>query len=204
MDLPNKYIVWDLETSGLDARADKILEVGAMLVQDGEITWKNSWLIKHPDFQPSEKITEITGITPELLEKEGLDRDYVMDQFMELLDNHIESDRIYNLTHNGYRFDLPFLFNAFTPEQLEKYRKPLTIGCMDSAVLYKARELGIARGAEESFVHFAARVMSIRKFGLKYNVAHCCNVLGIDTSTATFHRALGDVMLTNEIYKKLV
>ena len=40
--------------------------------------------------------------------------------------------------------------------------------------------------------------------GVKYNVAICCEELGVDRTGITQHRALGDCELTHEIYKKLL
>lgn len=60
-----EYIALDLETTGVDPRRDKILEIGAARVRDGEI--QESYLtfvdnrIKIPEF-----ITELTGITEEM------------------------------------------------------------------------------------------------------------------------------------------
>ncbi len=44
---PKKYIVWDLETSGLDGTKDKILEIGLMCVEEGNVSVRKNWILNH-------------------------------------------------------------------------------------------------------------------------------------------------------------
>lgn len=199
MKYPQSYICWDLETTGFDTKTCKITEIGVIKVVDGETVEKKSWLLNH-NIEIPEHITEITTIDKALLDKEGEDPEKVMEEFLE----GFVKDSEHNLTHNGYRFDIPFLLGQMTEEQVIKYKDILVNGCIDSAVLYKAKCLNQVHQDGIHFNEFAAKIMSIFAKGIKYNVAHCCNVLGIDSSTTQFHRALGDVYLTNEIYKKLI
>ena len=55
------YITIDLETTGLDPKHDKIIEIGAIRIRDGEIAAKYETFV-NPGREISEKITEITGI----------------------------------------------------------------------------------------------------------------------------------------------
>ena len=60
------YVSFDLETSGLSARYDKIIEFGAVKYKEGLIADRLDLLI-NPGFEISEKTTEITNITPIML-----------------------------------------------------------------------------------------------------------------------------------------
>ncbi len=60
------YVVIDFETTGLGPPADRIIEVGAVLVQDGEITGTFSELMD-PGFRIPPFITSLTGITNGML-----------------------------------------------------------------------------------------------------------------------------------------
>lgn len=202
-ELLKDLIVWDLETTGFVEDPDaRIIEIGAMVIKDGQTASTHKWILNHGIEIPA-KITEITGITKEDIDREGVNGMKALDEFLTLL----MSCRT-NLTHNGFRFDIPFLekeLNRFMGWEMEvpHYRKALEHGGVDSAVLYKAKKLGLTRGPEESFKAFADRVMEIRAFGVKYNVGICCDELGIDRSKVTQHRADADVYLTAEIFKKL-
>lgn len=200
---PEKYIVWDLETSGLTPGVDRILEIGAMMVENGQVVGTfNALLNNGIDIDP--KITEITGLTREKLEAEGKDPAEMLEAFITILEGYPMS-----ITHNGMRFDAPFLIAAlksrgpFDSFRIEAIEKKLRWCHCDTAVLYKAKKLGAVRGWNEPFDIFARRIMDQKVFGLKYNVGIACDELGIDRSNITQHRAGGDVELTHEIFKKL-
>lgn len=200
-------IVWDLETSGfVEDPLARILEIGAMVVREGQIVSRHSWLLNHGIEIPA-KITEITGITKELIDAEGKDPAESVKEFLSLF-----LDCTTNLTHNGIRFDLPFLEKELlniAGDDLEKisYGKQmveiLTKSARDTAAEYKGRKLKMVQSDEEEFLDYAKRVLDTRVFGLKYNVATCCEDLGIDRTGIQQHRALADVELTYKIYQKL-
>ena len=56
-----KYVVFDIETTGLDTYNDRIIEIGAVKVVDGEIVEEFEELI-NPGFSIPYNITRITGI----------------------------------------------------------------------------------------------------------------------------------------------
>lgn len=60
------FVVFDFETTGTDVMSDMVTEVGAVKVVDGVITEKFGALI-NPQRKISEKITELTGITNEMV-----------------------------------------------------------------------------------------------------------------------------------------
>lgn len=62
----NKFVVFDLETTGLFFTQHEIIEIGAVKIENGKITETFSTLIK-PDGKISEEITKITGISGEMV-----------------------------------------------------------------------------------------------------------------------------------------
>lgn len=69
--LPEKFVVFDLETTGLDSRKHLIIEFGAIRVNrdsDRHDTFQS--LVKVPGKVPK-KITELTGITQAMLDADG-------------------------------------------------------------------------------------------------------------------------------------
>lgn len=62
----NKFVVFDLETTGLFFTQHEIIEIGAVKIENGKITETFSTLIK-PEGKISEEITKITGITNEMV-----------------------------------------------------------------------------------------------------------------------------------------
>lgn len=199
-------VVWDLETSGLDPKTSQILEIGAMVVDfkyEDPIRSRHQWVLNHGIKVP-EEIVKITGITDEIIAKEGRDPKECLEEFLKII-----GQAEWHLTHNGIRFDIPFLAESvqrilgkplidLAPEVLKES------SMIDTAVMYKARKMKLVQNESETFKQFADRVMNIRVFGLKYNVGACCDDLGIDRTNVKQHRALADIELTFEIYKKLI
>lgn len=209
LSFPTKnYTIWDLETSGLTPGKDKILEIGWMDIRDGEVADQGSVLLKHEGFEVPELIVNITGITTELLNAEGLDPRACY----RLLLEKIYHSKVPNVTHNGIRFDIPFFLAAIdcaeglapSASEYAAISSWIRGNAIDTAVLFKAGKLGRSRRVHETFEQWANRVMEERVYGLKYKVEVCCEELGIDKTGLTQHRALGDVTLTNEIYKKII
>ena len=58
------YVSLDLETTGLDQRADEIIEIGAVKFQDGQVVATYQTLVK-PTMRLPDAIQQLTGITPE-------------------------------------------------------------------------------------------------------------------------------------------
>lgn len=203
---PTTYLAWDLETTGLEKEACHILEIGCMLVHDGEEVSRRSWMLNH-NIEVPEKITEITGITKAIVDAEGMDPKKALEEFLEVI---LNNQHIAHLTHNGMRFDIEWLAYhvaktlGWTVGQHKDFLAHLYKNAIDTAVFVKAQKLGMDRGWNETFKEWADRVMNTFAKGVKYNVAICCQELGVDNSKLTAHRALGDVEATHEIYKKIL
>ena len=60
------FVVLDLETTGLTPKTDRILEIGAIKVVDGEIKERYSTFI-NPQMEIPRRITELTGITGDMV-----------------------------------------------------------------------------------------------------------------------------------------
>lgn len=65
--MEQEYVAVDLETTGLEAKRDKIIEIGAIHVVDGrEIASFHSMV--NPHRRLKEQVTELTGITEDMVE----------------------------------------------------------------------------------------------------------------------------------------
>lgn len=98
--MQDNYVVIDLEMTGLNAKMDKIIELGAVRVRDGKKTEVFSAII-NPQRKISEQITELTGITNEMVEQ-GEDEDAAITDFLKFLGEDI-------LVGQNLIFDYSFL-----------------------------------------------------------------------------------------------
>tara|TARA_B100000900_G_C20470334_1_gene671081 strand:+ start:223 stop:963 length:741 start_codon:yes stop_codon:yes gene_type:complete len=99
--------ILDFETTGLNPEMDEIIEYAIKKYEDD--THINNFV--KPNFiEISEKITEITSITPEIVEEQGITQQEACDDIEQfLINNNIQ----YVIAHNGHRFDYLFLKNLF-------------------------------------------------------------------------------------------
>lgn len=194
------YIVWDLETSGLSPYNDKILEIGWMQVDKEGNVQSGSCILDH-GIDIDEKVSSIHGITKEKCDNEGLDpKSSLLDLVSKIFDNDIM------VTHNGSRFDIPFLIQSLRSFGILREKDILLHSennHIDTAAFFKAWRLGEKKFENEKWCDFYSRVLSQRVYGLKYNVSHCCDEFCIDKSDVRQHSAGGDIILTNKIFQKI-
>lgn len=197
---PQNYCVFDFETSGLDPKTDRILQIGALKVINGKQE-QCSWFIKYDDnFRVPAKITKIMGIDDAMIDLCGMNMFRVWNEFVEF------SRFLPMIGHNIIRFDIPFLSeiqNKIKDDAQTFNMDKLIKSCVDTAGMFKAKKLNFDRRHDETLYEFWGRALEVRVQGLKYNVGVVCDELNIDRSKVQQHRAEGDVYLTNEIYKKI-
>lgn len=140
------YVVIDIETTGLNLKSDVIIEIAAIKYEKGILIQKMSSLINQPK-KISVAITELTGITDSLIEKEGLSEKEVLESFMNILGSCPIVG--YNLA-----FDMSFINDACKRCNV---RFP-TNKCIDVMMIAR-RKLGTEKGSKLKDV---ARKLSIQ------------------------------------------
>ncbi|UTW69730.1 3'-5' exoribonuclease [Anaerobacillus sp. HL2] len=66
--MKNKFVVIDVETTKQSQKGDRIIQIGAVIVEQGKITDKFSSYV-NPDTTISSFIQQFTGITNEMVEE---------------------------------------------------------------------------------------------------------------------------------------
>ena len=108
------FISIDLETTGLNPKRDRIIEIGAVKVRNGHVTDTFQQLID-PKQQLEERVEILTGITSKELEGHSTIQQ-ILPQLQEFLGDDV-------LLGHRVLFDYSFLKRAFTNEKISFERK---------------------------------------------------------------------------------
>jgi DNA polymerase III alpha subunit (gram-positive type) len=167
-----RTIWFDLETTGLNPFHNRIIEIAA--IDNDDNAYQSLIKIGQP-LEP--KITEITKITDEMLNSNGVDEKTVIDGFYTYLQSSKVNNRTFIIAHNGDSFDRMFLKTA-----LKKYglSVPSNVFFIDS-------------------LHFARMTMPTRNSFKQEYLAEKFKVCNPSP-----HRAYGDVIVLREIWKNMV
>ena len=197
---PDSYMVFDLETTGFSSMNDDIVQIGILEVEDRAPIGDAVSYIVNPNFPENCRvpynITELTGITNMQVSVDGIDPAFIIPLVAEKL-RHTPI-----VSHNGIRFDKQFLEVACRKYDALAPRDSLWL---DTAALYKAMfmvEMSLL-DSSETFFEFGMKILGRRVKGLKYNLAHCCNDLGIDMTDLRLHRADSDCIATYRLFEAL-
>ena len=117
----SSYVVFDIETTGLSSRNDKITEIGAVKISNGSIVDTYNQLID-PEVPIPEKIVELTGITDEML-KDKPKIDSVIREFYDFSKDSVL------VAHNS-DFDMGFIRREYESNSL-----PLNNNVLDTLEL---------------------------------------------------------------------
>jgi DNA polymerase III epsilon subunit family exonuclease len=103
--LPEQFIVFDLETTGLNPEKHEIIEIWAVKVNRDSNEHDTFTIIVRPNKKIPRRISEITGITSEMLQTEGNSLESAIEEFMQFAGN-------LRLVAFNAPFDYAFLSNA--------------------------------------------------------------------------------------------
>lgn len=136
VDMPSidaTYCVFDFETTGFNAGGeDTIIEIGAVLIKNGEIISRFDELV-NPNRPLPEKITELTGITDEML-KDKDNEEAAVKKFIEFFKD-------YPMVAHNAKFDCSFLEMAYKKYNLGTFKNCV----IDTLELSRALDTGFAR-----------------------------------------------------------
>lgn len=100
---PSSYVAIDIETTGLDSQWNSIIELAAVKIEDGHIVDQFQSLTQ-PEFDNvNEFITELTGITNEMLSTASSLTD-VLPKFLDFVGDNVL------VAHNAH-FDINFIYD---------------------------------------------------------------------------------------------
>ncbi len=176
-------IIYDFETSGLNPHKDDIIEIGARCIENG--VQFQSLVIPLSKKGVSNRITEITGITNDLLKDKGLKTDKAFTEFFNYLKElYIEYEGITMVAHNGMHFDDIFLRRMH--KYLQQNGNHGFVEMFQSMIFIDS--LLVCRYVHPQRKH--------------HNMKEMCMVYNVQNENA--HRAMGDVNALCDIWKYLM
>lgn len=175
----------DLETTGLN-NTDKITEFAGVYIEDDTIE-ELHFFIKHDEY-PSEynKVSEITGLTPDFLKKNGITEDEFYEKLLSFLNDKVDRfDKTDKMVISGYnvRFDVEFLRFLFSSKG-NKYFGSYFFPCVYDVYSTVGKLVSMNKIKPENF-----------------KLKTLCELFKIDIKA---HSALSDIKSTIELDKKLI
>lgn len=155
-ELKREFVVIDTETTGLSARQDKIIEIGAVRFVNGEPVGQYSALINIGQPIPA-AATRVNHITDDMLIKEGKAPDIVYQELMDFLGPDVLSGRVLMVAYNA-KFDFDMLCNT-----MRGYPYRASIRYVDALAYARERVIGLSSYKQDTL---------IRHFNIENTAAH--------------------------------
>lgn len=168
MNITDSYVCIDLETTGLDPKRDKIIEIGAVKVEHNMIAEEWETFV-NPNRKLEERIVELTGIHDEQLRDAPLITD-ILPELLGFLGDHI-------LLGHSVLFDYSFVKKAAVNERLTFERQGIDtlkiarkyLTELESRSLgYLCRYYGIAHNAHRALEDAKATAALYRKLAERF------------------------------------
>lgn len=185
-----KTLFIDLETTGLSSHRNSIIELAAILEEGNEVKEVYHKYCK-PETRPADfdKITGITGITWDFLEKHGIPEKILYNSFLSFLDKYIDKfdkkDKLVFCAYNA-RFDESFLRELFKRHDNSYYGAYFYPGTLDIMTT----------------LNFCIRHKMIDT-PLGFKNADTAAHLGIKFDKKLLHSAIEDIRLSKKIQETL-
>ena len=180
------YLALDMEMTGLNPKSERILEIGCVLVRNGEITDDFQVMI-NPSRKLSDHIIELTGITDEMASA-GVSQTEGMEMFLEFVKKNKRKEEKIPLLGHRILFDFSFL-----KRQLLDAALIVEAGKKKNEQIQTMETLGIASGIDTLRI---ARAF-LPKLPSK-SLPALCEYYGIHEEA---HRALNDAIAAHSLYQ---
>lgn len=125
------FVVFDIETTGLSVQKDPLTEIGAVVVENGEIT-ETFHTFVNPERPIPENIIKLTGITDDMV-VDAPSQSEAVKAFLDFVNGRVL------VAHNGHDFDIRFIRFAAENAGIEA-----SLSCIDTLPLAQALYPGLS------------------------------------------------------------
>lgn len=202
--LPDRYIVFDTETSGVNPYECHILQLGVAFVESRRVVAVLTQALHREGIFIHPEAIKVHGLTAEKLKAEGIPPKEYIPYLVETFKEYRDLGYMF-LGHNMMAFDAP-LFE----------REAKSLGCpfqfgendiLDTGMIVKASQLGLCFKDQETLRGFYKRVSEVRAKGVRWALDKYCYPTyglvkyGVDISKA--HDAGTDCQLAHYLLEEL-
>ncbi|MGE7694393.1 exonuclease domain-containing protein [Lysinibacillus sp. NPDC094177] len=174
-----KYLVFDIETTGIYPLLNEIIEIGAVVIENGEVVKEFNELIK-PKNKINQKISNLTSISNGMVEH-CVDEETALKRFYEFI-----GDEEYVLVgHNSRDFDMNFINVRSRMYKLDEKLNDFAL--IDTLYLSKFVEEEVL-AKQRKRKNYSLKSM-LKKYGIKIE---------------NHHRAVSDSLYTFKLFNKLL
>lgn len=143
--LKSRYIAFDTETTGLNPRMDRIIELGAVLFENGKCVKRFQTLV-NPGVVIPARVTAVNNITNSMI-KDAPTEEVVYSELADFLKDAYNEQTII-CAHNA-RFDMSFL-----SETLMRLGYNANINYIDTLALSKQKIKGLYNYKQDTVAHY--------------------------------------------------
>lgn len=144
-NLKKRYIAFDTETTGLNPSRDRIIELGAVLFENGKAVKKFETLVNPGVLIPA-RVTAVNHITNNML-KNAPNEDVVYSQFAEFMKD-VFNEQTVICAHNA-KFDMNFL-----SETLMRLGYNANINYIDTLDFSRKKIIGLYNYKQDTVAHY--------------------------------------------------
>ena len=211
---PERYMVIDLETTGLDSGKDHILQLGLCIVNQNRIRTfvgsdgrRRPFLSQYFRVSPSAITLEsiaVNGITNDIVQRYGVEPRAALEKFQSLLQTARRNNWAL-VGHNLVRFDLPFLL--VEAESLGVQLNLAEMPVVDTGMIVKACQLS-DHPPSAPIGRYFREIADLPRPGVLYSLDRVCvaefdlDTKGVDPRH--MHDAGYDCWVTHLLFQELI
>lgn len=170
--LPDTYMVFDTETTGVQVSQSRILQLGFCCVENREVVKSDSFLINHgPDLEIPEGAFKVHGINVEKTLAEGVPFADVINRIVDMFEAWRQRGFMF-VGHNMMSFDAPLFENEC--RRAKRQFKFNENEIVDTGMIVKARQLGMSYRLNDTLRSFAKWVSEVRARGIYWSLDRYC------------------------------
>jgi DNA polymerase III epsilon subunit-like protein len=204
--LPESYLVFDTETSGVDPYNDCVLQFGFCIAHQRRVADRFGYIVKRPpNLVIAPEAVRVHGIDHARMDKEGLPPVELLNLILDTLEAFRSNGLMY-VGHNMINFDAPFL-----ERESAAIGRPFKFGpneILDTGMLVKAARMGMYFNRDDTLRSFSKRVSEVRAKGIYWSLdRYCFDTYGLGAASGIkkedAHDASVDCLLTHHLLERL-